>query len=996
MDRRGFESLFAPDPAVYTIPAGRPFLPEVVRVVAEAYADDPLSISDLTIFLPNRRAIRTIGDAFQAHAAATGRAATVMPKLRALGDLQEEDLILSGTPLAETLTLPPAPDPLARRVFLARALRYKAEVAGEPLGWAAALQTAIAFERLVDEFHTEGIPMTGLATVVAPDIVAGAARHWQESLELLDIVLDLWPQALKDMERMDAADRRARLMTAFGEAIARENTGPVIVAGALGSARPTAAFLAQVARSPQGLVILPGYEHLPEGMDDLATPPHPQALFRERLWSLWDEPPVVRDWPGADDEAAGAARRALLSVALRPAAATGDWFDAFQQLDTDGTIREGIEGLSLVVAATENEEADFIALALREALETPGRTAMFVTPDRELARRVSVKLRAWGITIDDSGGTPLDGTYRGTFLLALAHWLDDPTDPERLCTLLKHELCQLGMSRGEVTEATQAIDRALRGHRRDWGWKRLSAWLGETCSDGKGDDPVEPILTILGEAIDAMADAVTFNDRLLCLIDLAERFAATADEPGAPRLWRYEDGEELSAALHHAVNEEALNAVDDGTFADIIAALLADRVVRPRGSHPRLAIYGLVEARLQSADLVILGGLNEGRWPGAASTDPFLSVSMRTDLGLLSPELTVARAAHDFLQHAAAPQVLLTCAKRKGRLPATPSRWIVRLTSFIEAARLRGAVDRADTYRAWAAARAVPPDVKPLVYEPPAPSRVHRPKRISVSDIELLIRDPYSVYAKHVLGLRSWEVLGERPGYLHRGQVLHGLMERTAGEAAPDWDTHMRELMDEIGLSEGYLTIWSRTLDSLVEGYPRLVAAFSEVGRFALAEAKAEWTFALDGGEVVIRGIPDRVDLCTDGSASIVDYKTGETPTTKQTKTFSLQLFVLGLMAEAGAWPQIGAVRVSRLTYVPLTKPEEKGWPFVDKHSIGPDTIDEELDEVRRRLPAFIASFVCGTAPFPSKPRPFWTKDFGDYDHLARRGEWADGVAGDD
>ena len=82
------------------------------------------------------------------------------------------------------------------------------------------------------------------------------------------------------------------------------------------------------------------------------------------------------------------------------------------------------------------------------------------------------------------------------------------------------------------------------------------------------------------------------------------------------------------------------------------------------GQHPRLAILGPLEARLQRHDLTILGGLNEGAWPQSPGADPWFSRPMRSSLGLEQPERGIGLAAHDFAMQAAGPRVLLTRARR--------------------------------------------------------------------------------------------------------------------------------------------------------------------------------------------------------------------------------------------------------------------------------------------------------------------------------------------
>ena len=176
----------------------------------------------------------------------------------------------------------------------------------------------------------------------------------------------------------------------------------------------------------------------------------------------------VEDWFAAESNAA---RETLLSETLRPAPTT----DAWRALADDGRRRDrgGIERhRTLGQAADPAQEALAIALALREALETPGRRAALVTPDRNLARRVAAEMTRWGIAIDDSAGRPLAHTARRQLSCAC---LRKPPKrgfaPVPLLALLKHPFAS---GAGRIMPAFRArareLDRwCLRGPRPDAG-----------------------------------------------------------------------------------------------------------------------------------------------------------------------------------------------------------------------------------------------------------------------------------------------------------------------------------------------------------------------------------------------------------------------------------------------------------------------------------------------------------------------------------------------
>src|SRR5262249_59134643 len=117
-------------------------------------------------------------------------------------------------------------------------------------------------------------------------------------------------------------------------------------------------------------------------------------------------------------------------------------FAAFSA-SADGALDE----VSHIQAAHPEEEALAIAIALREAVETEGKTAALVTPDRTLARRVLAALARWNVAVDDSGGDPLAATASGVFARLAAQATIEGFPPVTPLALLKPPPIRLGAPR---------------------------------------------------------------------------------------------------------------------------------------------------------------------------------------------------------------------------------------------------------------------------------------------------------------------------------------------------------------------------------------------------------------------------------------------------------------------------------------------------------------------------------------------------------------------
>ncbi|MBS0282267.1 MAG: double-strand break repair protein AddB, partial [Proteobacteria bacterium] len=425
--------------------------------------------------------------------------------------------------------------------------------------------------------------------------------------------------------------------------------GMVIAAGSTGSIPATARLLGVIARLPHGALILPG---LDRALDERSwrdlDPGHPQFGLRQLLASIGTPRDQVQDWHGAYS---AQPRETLLRESLRPAPTT----DAWRALADagGGDIARGLEGVTLVTAADPAQEALVIALALRETLEREGRTAALITPDRTLARRVAAELGRWQIAIDDSAGRPLAHTGAGAFLCLLAEAADAQFAPVPLLALLKHPFATLGGDPAIFRARARLLDRmALRGPRPDPGLagiaRAIAAAIAEARKESDAKDGIalaawwSDVSAVLSPLEAAFAKTgIPLEDLIACHLEAAQRLSC-ADLQDCP-VWRDTDGEAASVFFQNfRASAAGLPSFDPGAYAALFRALAMKIPVRPRfNRHRAIAILGPLEARLQSFDLAILGGLNEGTWPQSVAADPWFSRPMRETLGLEQPERAI-------------------------------------------------------------------------------------------------------------------------------------------------------------------------------------------------------------------------------------------------------------------------------------------------------------------------------------------------------------------
>ena len=978
-------------PKIFTIGASAPFAVTLARGLLARLGDDPLALASATIYLPTRRAARSFGDAF---AAVLGGAA-LLPQFRALGDADEDDLLFDSD---SEVTLPAAIAPLRRQLLLAHLVqRWDATQRGGALSFAQSAALASKLAALMDEIVTQGCDPAKIAGLAPLPL----AEHWQEAGGFLAYLYEEWPAILDAEAAADIAVRRDEAIRALAKRIEKAPPpGLVIAAGSTGSIPASAELLGVIARLPNGALVLPGLDHAldEESWGDL-DPGHPQYGLKQLLDRIGVARSDVKDW---DDTARNAAREHLLSETLRPAPTTDAWRALVER--GGGDIAQGLAGLSLIEAADPAEEALAIALALREALEIPGRSAALVTPDRNLARRVAAELKRWDVAIDDSAGRPLAHTSAGSFLCLVAEAADAHFAPVPLLALLKHPFARAGGDAASFRAMARALDAALRGPRPDPRLAGITDRLRKlpdrppTPEQEKTRQallawwhgianmlaPLESLLTARETTLEAMA--VTH-------LQAAEALACDHEETCL--LWSNADGE-VAARFTAALREcaVALPAIAPHSYAPLFRRLAMQQPVRAAfGQHPRLAILGPLEARLQRFDLTILGGLNESAWPQSPGADPWFSRPMRATLGLEPPERGIGLAAHDFAMQAAGPQVLLTRALKADGAPTVPSRWLQRLTQLARGLGLEDRLKPAqDMARMAARLMTVPPGVR-LPRPKATPPLDTRPRRLSVTEIETWLRDPYAIYARHVLRLRKRDLLDEEVGPLERGNALHKALElfvaEYPGELPPDAAARLIAIAEtvfaQMKIPQAVLALWRARLPSAAHWF---VEEFERPRRATITqswlEKKGTLVFDAPGGSFELRGVADRIDRRADGDAAIIDYKTGALPQKNWTATFlAPQLPLEGAILAAGGFDAVPQMEVGELLYVKLSGGARPGEPRELENAA---TLPAEA---LAKLKSLVALFDDPATAYLPRVRPRTRDQDGDYDHLARVREWA-------
>ena len=985
-------------PAIYTVPFGQDFCDAAVAAVMDWVGSDIFALGDAVLLLPNNRAIKAITEAFirkSAHG-------LLLPRMAAIGDLNLDEAL---GPIIDPLDVPdeepiyPAIDPLERLITLADLIGKQKHSKAIAISATESIRMARLLAATIDELNVEKITIRDFPTLHDDHDLA---IHWQNAYGDL---LSIWPkylEVLKQKKLQDASNRRNQLLGRFANKISGGQIASRLFAVGISTSAPAITeVLRAIALQQNNAVILPSIDlSMPDGdwdkllpdtaEDDSQAPSvrhetHPQ--FHLKL--LLDRMGFQRSEISLLSASSKNMHHSISDIFCVPEQSA-----AWMQLPK---MRKKMPNLRQMIAEDSAEEAIAIAILVRKALEVDGQRIAIVTPDRELALRVSTQLKRWGIDANDSAGSALLKTANGTLLKAVIFAIAQGFAPNRLLAILQHPLVHTGEERLAWLKKVRQLDLVLRGPILGHGLAAIGMHIDIAIADERRKNPEKLIaLKIWWSEVATQLTPLeqAAENGLASLLPLVINIlsALTNDQ-----IWIGANGRQLTGVLESICNTNisALSNQPSSSLPSLLDALFEGQVTRPAyGGHPRVAIYGLLEARLQQADTIICAGLNEGSWPQLAQPDPWLAPHLRRQLNLSGMDRNIGLAAHDLATFIGANEVIISRAKRDRDGPTVTSRFLLRLQAYLGEALNEEAV-------ALDFARRIDEGQPALLAERPAPmpSLEQRDIKLSVTDFDKLKSDPYAIYARKILSLEPLDAIDAEPSSAWRGTVIHDILEQWSKQ--DNCDPHKL-----VPRAEAYLSnpAFHPLLSTLWQ--PRIIKALQwvadetdklrqEYGRKpALTEAKANMKLA----GVLISGRVDRIDRIADNEFAIIDYKSGSPPRKKQILNgFALQLGLMGLMLRDGHFKNANGNVISgdAKSFEYWTMQKRSGTSqfgnvikaTVDKPKDHNLLTNDFVEFALAQAVMAIDRWITGNEAFTARLHPEYP-NYQDFDHLMRLAEW--------
>ncbi|MBP9752846.1 MAG: PD-(D/E)XK nuclease family protein, partial [Proteobacteria bacterium] len=654
---------------------------------------------------------------------------------------------------------------------------------------------------------------------------------------LFDVVKN-YKNYLKDKNIYEEKEALQKMCSITIEHLQKEFDHPIVLGGTTGSIPFIQDFSKILHASSKGYVVLPGFFKGEEDID-IYHPFYTQKIWDEEL----NNPPIV---PFVDSSP------------------KNDFLSIFKNQKPH---LKPVDHIIPFDANTPLEEAKLISILVRDSLEK-NLTVSIVCNDKSLIHLIQDALNAYDFKANNALGIDLLKTVSGKFLtLFLKSCLKQTL--KNIIPLLKHPLFKAK----ERSLHLKSVDRF------------------EAILQTESMDVEKQCLKTFNLSSYFEKYLKTYHTGLHWLNYLIQDLEDLSDST----IFKNQDGTVLFGFLESLKPYFSKTSFSFFQFIDVLMAYIeqAPSVLMFDNLHQNVTLVGTIEARHQTADVVIISALNEGQWPKPIKQNLWLSPFEKEALHLPKEERRLGLGAHDFLNCLQAKTVYLTRSLKVGGIPLQENRWLKRFK--LNFCLSKAAKEQQDYFLNITKQLMAP--LKPSntqILEKTYPKGFDAPKELSISALELLNKDPYAFYVRYILKIKE-----RLPWYLSLspakiGQIVHKILEKSN---LLD-DEHLKEDIEKellnLSLDDHQMIFLTNQL------YEMILFVINDLKKNPIHTFLREQKISLTLEDITIFGIADRIDFDQNNTVlRLIDYKTGTPPSFKNIENgLSLQMPLLYQMSD--------------------------------------------------------------------------------------------------
>jgi ATP-dependent helicase/nuclease subunit B len=947
---------------IFNIQSSHNFLFTLSKWILQQY-QDPFYLSNITLLLPSRRACREIKRHFLINAK---NEAIILPRILAIGDVDYDQFYSLDDVFIKNNKI----DYQLRLIEEIRDWNFKTGLFGKKISTASLAEIADNLQMFLDQVEKEGLNLEKLFEIDDSNL----ASHKQQILQFLQYFGGVWQNILAKDGLLSAAKIRNLTIKNYKDNLEKNGSKyPIIVAGSTGSVTQTAELLKTISSLENGTLVLFGLDkNLDEKVWQQIDENHPQFMLKKLLDKIGIQKKDVIEIKDAKKD--GDFVEKLCSLAMLPAQFSDEWKVSEKHENIirasqdkkylkDNNLENNRLGICLLEAENEFDEAKIISLLFRKTLAKKEKTAALISNDKNFIQLVKANLLAWQIEIDDSASSNLAECELVNYLFLISQFAYNANDKFSvvdLLAILKHHLTVLDKEHLSVLEKNIFRNIVKFNGFEDLLFKlqinnNLFGFVQKTA------DIFQPLINeFKKDQIDFIKILKLHFD---CFINMAK---TTTDTDGIEEFLEFY--QELLATKNSFTLEPQ-------SYNQILRHFLKNYQFRKSGQfHPRLHILSTIEARLMNYDLVIVAGLCEGEFPSKVSDD-WLGNKIRTEFGLESSAKQNGIAAYDFCNYLGNKEVILTYPTNKNNAPTIKSRFLLKLETVLEINGWQSWLKDSEQYL-----QLLNLDFyKQSNIQRSNPKPKHKLERFSATDISKWLKNPYYIYAKRILQLKSLKEIEQEASFAEFGNFIHKVLEEFIKNYPNiNLQNYGRQIFSEYFPDQFSHLLWWSRFENIANWFEKQEIELRTKLKESFVEVEAQAII----NDVILTTKVDRVNFYLDGSFEIIDYKTGTLPTTKDVKSgLEPQLAVEAIILSNGEiknYSQLKINQIANLQYQNLkgkNQNEVKDYPPENLVKAASEGITKLIDIFNKQN----FGYICCPNIDLYKEDDYW--------HLARIGE---------